>query len=231
MSKIDQLIELCTKYNECNLCTCNETATQKVFGYGNPDSRILFLGMAPGEEEDKEGIPFIGNAGQLLDEYFLQVGLATLRDGVIERNSDVYLTNLVLCRSASPSGKKRLINRDPTTDEIVQCSTRLFNEIAIVDPLIIVAFGDLVFRAITKKPKIKEFRGSVYIAKIPINGKIVEYPVIPTWHPARLLRQTSLKEGDPRHNVLTDLTKVVKLLDRYSNKIDLLNITERDNGL
>jgi uracil-DNA glycosylase family 4 len=135
-----------------------------VFGVGDPDADLMFIGEGPGYHEDRQGIPFVGAAGQLLNTLLGQVGIP--RD-------DVYITNVVLCR---PPG-----NRDPQPDEIDACRPRLLRHVALVDPRVIVTLGNFATRVILNRQiGITRVRGQ----RFTWEGRMV----IPTYHPAAVLR-------------------------------------------
>jgi uracil-DNA glycosylase len=147
----------------CTRCRLSQGRTQVVFGTGDPDADLMFIGEAPGFHEDKQGIPFVGAAGQLLNRL--------LADSGIERD-DVYINNVILCR---PPG-----NRDPLPDELEACKPWLDERIAIIDPAVIVTLGNWATRYILgTNVSISRVRGQ----RFPWNGRTV----IPTFHPAAVL--------------------------------------------
>src|SRR4051794_26747741 len=109
---------------ECHDCPLKESRTNLVFGAGNADADLMFVGEAPGAREDEQGLPFVGRAGQLLDELLADVGL---------KRSDTFVTNVLKCR---PPG-----NRDPLPDEIELCKPHLYRQIEPIDPKVICALG------------------------------------------------------------------------------------------
>jgi DNA polymerase len=134
-----------------------------VFGVGDPDADVLFIGEGPGYHEDKQGEPFVGAAGQLLTKMLGEIGLA---------RSDVYIANVVKCR---PPG-----NRDPLPDEIDACKPYLEGQIRTIDPRVIVTLGNFATRFILDRPvSISRVRGQ----RFEIGGRIV----MPTFHPAAIL--------------------------------------------
>ncbi len=156
---LQQAVAACEK---CGLC---KTRTQTVFGRGNPKARWLLIGEAPGEHEDRQGQPFVGKAGQLLDNLLAATGL--------DRDTDVYIANVLKCR---PPG-----NRNPTPDEILACEGYLHQQIAHIQPTLILALGRFAVQTLlqTDRP-IGQLR-----------GKLHDYrgtPLIATYHPAYLLR-------------------------------------------
>jgi DNA polymerase len=147
----------------CTRCRLSQGRTQVVYGVGDQDADLMFIGEGPGYHEDKQGEPFVGAAGQLLNQMLAEIGL---------RREDVRITNVVLCR---PPG-----NRDPYPDEIESCSGWLDEQIGLVDPAVIVTLGNFATRTILRKQvSISRVRGQ----RFPWNGRTV----IPTFHPAAIL--------------------------------------------
>lgn len=148
----------------CTRCRLSEGRTQVVFGAGRPDADLLFIGEGPGFHEDRQGVPFVGAAGQLLDRMLAGIG--------IDRR-DVYIANVVKCR---PPG-----NRDPQPDEIAACAPWLAEQVALIDPRVVVTLGNFATRFILdRQVAITRVRGQ----RFEIGGRIV----IPTFHPAAILR-------------------------------------------
>lgn len=165
-----------------------------VFSDGNPDTAKIFLiGEAPGETEDLSGIPFVGRAGKLLNEFLQKAGLS--------RECDIYITNTVKCRPPK--------NRVPTNAEKAECWDTLLEQIEIVDPEIILFCGATALKSfLTSKEPISKLRGEIFEVKI---GK-KSYQGMPIFHPSYLLRNHSLEENSPRTLMLNDLKKVKKLI-------------------
>jgi uracil-DNA glycosylase family 4 len=163
LTKLAGLVSGCRK---CPLC---ETRTQTVFSDGPPDARLLFVGEAPGADEDAQGVPFVGRAGQLLNKMIAAIDL---------KREEVYICNVLKCR---PPG-----NRTPQPAETAQCLPYLEQQIALVRPALICAMG---LPAVGALLKLKGPMGAIH-------GKTFQYrgvPVIPTYHPAALLRTPSFK--------------------------------------
>jgi uracil-DNA glycosylase family 4 len=147
----------------CTRCRLAQGRTQVVYGTGNPNADLMFIGEAPGYHEDKQGEPFVGPAGQLLNRMLAEIGIA---------REDVYISNTVLCR---PPG-----NRDPYPDELEACRPWLDERIALIDPRVIVTLGNWATRYILgRQVSISRVRGQRFIW----NGRTV----IPTFHPAAVL--------------------------------------------
>jgi len=169
---------------DCTRCKLHALGrTQIVFGVGNPDADLMFVGEAPGGDEDVQGIPFVGRAGQLLTKIIEAIDLA--RD-------DVYIANVIKCR---PPG-----NRNPEPDEIAQCEPFLFRQIEIIKPKVIVTLGKFAAQTLlgTDAP-ISRIRGRVFDYR---GAKLV-----PTFHPAFLLRNPAAKR-----EVWEDMKLVRRLL-------------------
>jgi DNA polymerase len=154
---------------ECTACPLGQTRQRFVFGEGNPEADILFVGEAPGAEEDRQGRPFVGAAGQLLTRIIEAIQL---------RREDVYICNVLKCRPPS--------NRDPQGDEVASCEPHLQRQIDIVQPRIICALGRHAAHCLLKtSAPMRELRGRLH-----------EYrgiPVLVTYHPAALLRDRRYK--------------------------------------
>ena len=155
---------------DCRQCTLCKTRTQTVFADGTPKARLLLVGEAPGRDEDLQGLPFVGRAGQLLNKMLAAIQLD---------RQDVYICNVLKCRPPD--------NRTPMPDEVEKCSPYLEQQIALVKPVLIGALGLSAAQALLKT---KASMGSM-------RGKRFEYrgiPLIATYHPAALLRNPGLKK-------------------------------------
>jgi DNA polymerase len=173
----------------CAKCRLHETRTNTVFSRGNPQSKLCFVGEGPGADEDAQGVPFVGRAGQLLDRMIQAMGLDPAKD--------VYVCNIVKCR---PPG-----NRRPEPDEVTACIPYLHEQIALVDPKVIVALGNTSVAALLgTKLGITKVRGAWKLYR----GKI---PVMPTYHPSYLLRP-SAQQAEAKRQAWEDLQAVMKEL-------------------
>ncbi|HEX9207485.1 MAG TPA: uracil-DNA glycosylase [Steroidobacteraceae bacterium] len=155
----------------CQRCELHATRTQTVFGVGNPQARWMFIGEAPGAEEDRQGEPFVGRAGQLLTAMIRALGM---------KREDVYIANVLKCR---PPG-----NRDPRPAEAASCRAYLERQVALVDPTLVIAVGRIAAQDLlaTETP-IAKLRGKVHA--FGARG----WPLIVTYHPAYLLRSPGEK--------------------------------------
>jgi len=172
-----------TELGECTRCKLHKTRTNIVFGVGSPEARLMFVGEAPGEDEDLQGYPFVGKAGQLLTKMIEAMGL---------RREDVYICNTVKCRPPN--------NRNPEPDELLACEPFLKGQLVAVKPEAIVTLGKFAAQAL--------LREQTPITRL--RGQWREYegiPVMPTFHPAYLLRSPAEKG-----KVWEDLKQVMKRL-------------------
>ena len=164
------LDEIKEELGNCTRCKLHETRRNIVFGEGNPKARLIFIGEGPGEEEDKQGRPFVGRAGQLLDKIINAMGL---------KRSEVYIANAVKSR---PPG-----NRTPEPDEVAACVPFLFKQIRAIDPEIIVCLGNTAAQSVLRtKAKLGDLRG-----KFHSYGRA---KLLVTYHPAALLRNPAFKK-------------------------------------
>jgi uracil-DNA glycosylase len=169
---------------DCSRCKLHTLGrTQVVFGVGNPDADLMFVGEAPGADEDIQGEPFVGRAGQLLTKIIEAIGL---------RREDVYIANVIKCR---PPG-----NRNPEPDEVEQCEPFLFRQVDTIKPKVIVALGKFAAQCLLRTTDpITRIRGKEFRYRDAI--------LIPTYHPAYLLRNPSAKR-----EVWDDMRRVRALL-------------------
>ncbi|MGQ9610789.1 MAG: uracil-DNA glycosylase [bacterium] len=174
-SIIEKMSSLRNNAITCKICEeLVKTRTQVVFGTGNPESKLVFVGEAPGEEEDKNGEPFVGRAGKLLDKI--------LYENSMSRN-DIWITNIVKCRPTLLSKDGSLDNRPPNVKEINACKKWLDEELSIIDPKVIVCIGGPSASVIIHKGfKITEERGKWF------TDSLYAPYVIAVYHPAYVLR-------------------------------------------
>ena len=173
----------------CKACPLAATRTNVVFGEGNERSRLMFIGEGPGADEDAQGLPFVGRAGQLLTQI--------LTAGGIDRK-DVYITNIVKCRPPE--------NRVPTPEETIACDHHLQTQIMLIDPALIILLGNTPTRWILKTNEgITKIRGMWF------NWRGIA--VMPMFHPRYLLRNASTKEGSPKHLTWIDIREVKRAWD------------------
>jgi uracil-DNA glycosylase family 4 len=171
VSQADALSSLRTEIGpDCSRCKLHTLGRrQVVFGVGNPNADLMFVGEAPGADEDIQGEPFVGRAGQLLTKIIEAMGM---------RREDVYIANVIKCRPPQ--------NRNPEPDEVEQCEPFLFRQISTIKPKVIVALGKFAAQSLLKTTEpITRLRGREYRYRNAI--------LMPTFHPAFLLRNPSSK--------------------------------------
>ncbi len=181
---LDSLYEM---IHECQKCALGATRTKFVFGVGNPDADLMLIGEAPGAEEDKQGIPFVGRAGKLLTDILKAIDF---------EREDVYIANILKCRPPQ--------NRDPLPSEREQCFPYLTKQIELIKPKVIVCLGRIAANALLKKNEsLTRLREDEY----SLNG----IKVFITYHPAALLRNPNWKRG-----CWEDVKKVKKYYDEVT---------------
>jgi uracil-DNA glycosylase family 4 len=182
--KVSALKSLREEIGDCKKCRLSNKRTNIVFGEGNPDARLMFIGEAPGREEDIQARPFVGDAGMLLTRLIEKMGF---------RREDVYIANIVKCRPP--------MNRDPEIDEIEKCRGFVERQIEIINPDVIISLGRISAKTLigNAKLKITAIRGNFFYYK--------GIPLMPTFHPAYLIR-------NPKDKWLTwsDAQKVIEKL-------------------
>jgi len=177
------LDEIAAQVRDCTRCELYRSRTNGVPGNGNPQAEIMFIGEAPGWHEDKQGLPFVGAAGQFLNEMLASIGLT--RD-------EVFVTNIVKSR---PPG-----NRDPLPDEIAACSHYLDAQIAAIQPKVIVTLGRFSMSRWFPGERISRIHGQA--------RRFGSFVVVPMYHPAAALHQASLRE-----TVEADMAKLPRIID------------------
>ena len=183
----ETLEEIRAELGDCCRCELGGSRNNLVFGVGNPHARVVFVGEAPGRDEDLKGEPFVGEAGQILTRLITRMGFT---------REDVYICNVLKCRPPS--------NRDPHTDEIEKCGPFMLRQVKAIGPEVIVALG--AFAAHTL------LQSTVPISKL--RGKFHDYhgiPLMPTYHPSFLLRNRG--NNEVYWTVWEDMTQVLKKLD------------------
>jgi DNA polymerase len=163
LSALQAMVAVCEK---CGLC---KTRTQTVFSDGTPLAKLMFVGEAPGRDEDLKGVPFVGRAGQLLDKMIAAIDM---------KRDEIYICNVLKCRPPE--------NRTPLPEEVAQCRPYLEQQVALVRPVVICALGLSAMQALLET---KATMGSMRGKTFSFRG----IPLIPTYHPAALLRNPGLK--------------------------------------
>ncbi|MCM3880603.1 MAG: uracil-DNA glycosylase [Vicinamibacterales bacterium] len=185
MDPVTELAAIRDDIGDCTRCKlCSLGRKQIVYGVGSPTAGLMFVGEAPGRDEDIQGIPFVGRAGQKLTQIIEAIGL---------KRDEVYIANVIKCRPPE--------NRNPEPDEVDTCEPFLFRQIDTIKPRVIVALGTFAARSLLKTDApISRLRGRVY----DYRGA----QLVPTFHPAYLLRNPSC-----RRDVWDDMKKVRSLLN------------------
>jgi DNA polymerase len=166
----EELVALYREASGCLRCPLHESRTNVVFGAGNADADLMFVGEAPGQQEDLQGLPFVGRAGKLLDELIGEVGLT---------RSDVFVANVLKCR---PPG-----NRDPQPEEIESCRPYLHRQVELIEPRLICTLGNFATKLITRSNRgITSVHGRPQVHEL--GARTVR--VLPLFHPAAALRST-----------------------------------------
>jgi DNA polymerase len=186
--KARELEKIAEEVSRCCCCELGSSRTNAVPGEGNPNARIMFVGEAPGADEDAQGRPFVGRAGQLLDKVIAACGL---------KRSEVFIGNILKCRPPD--------NRDPRPEEIISCLPYLQRQIEIIDPEVIVALGAHAARTLLNTNKaIGELRGQFHEYYAGLGRPPIK--VMVTYHTAYLLRNYS---PENRRRVWEDMKKVL----------------------
>ena len=170
----EELVSVYREMCDSHACPLRDVRTKLVFGAGNANADLMFVGEAPGATEDQTGLPFVGRAGKLLDELLLEIG--------IER-ADVFVTNVICCR---PPG-----NRDPLPEEIDACKPYLFRKIELIEPKVICTLGNFATKLLTGSPAgITRVHGQPQQREVA--GRALS--LFPLFHPAAALRTDSVKQ-------------------------------------
>ncbi len=184
----ETLDEIRGDLGDCTRCKLHAGRTNLVFGVGSPAADLVFVGEAPGRDEDRQGIPFVGRAGQLLTRIIASIGLS--RD-------EVYIANVIKCRPPN--------NRNPEPDEVATCEPFLFRQLDVIRPRVVVALGGFAIRTLLQTDQaISRLRGRVFDYR---GAKLV-----PTFHPAFLLRSPERKR-----DVWEDMKRVRALLSEQES--------------
>jgi uracil-DNA glycosylase len=171
----EELVSLYKEVQACTKCPLHATRTKAVFGAGDADADLMFVGEAPGAEEDRQGLPFVGRAGQLLNQMLEEIGLS---------REDVFIANVLKSR---PPG-----NRDPQPLEIEACRPYLFEQIRLIEPTVICTLGNFATKLLSGNPAgITRVHGAPQVHEL--GGRTVF--LLPLFHPAAALRTPAVKES------------------------------------
>jgi uracil-DNA glycosylase len=185
----ERLVEVFNEASVCEKCPLSATRTRVVFGSGNADADLMFIGEAPGAEEDRQGLPFVGRAGALLTELIEGIGL---------RREDAFVANVLKCR---PPG-----NRDPQPIEIESCQPYLFEQVRLIEPRVVCTLGNFATKLLTgSRTGISKVRGAPQVHDL--GGRTVF--VMPLFHPAAALRTPSVED-----TLRSDFARLPELLEQ-----------------
>ena len=189
----EELVALYQRLRDCHDCPLKETRTRLVFGAGNADAEVMFVGEAPGAEEDRTGLPFVGRAGQLLNQLLEEVGLS---------REQVFIANTLKCR---PPG-----NRDPLPHEIEECTPHLMGQIRLIQPKVICTLGNFATKLLSGQPT-----GITRCCGRPQYREIAGLEVVlyPLFHPAAALRTPATKE-----KLRADIARLPQLIEEQRPK-------------
>ena len=175
------------KCSTCVKCSLSSTRNNVVFGRGNPRSKLFVIGEGPGQQEDEQGLAFVGRAGKMLDSAFQSVGIDT--------NKDCYISNIVKCRPPN--------NRKPLANEVKECMPWLNEQIVLIKPKVIVLAGSTAVQSyLNIDEPISKLRGEWVVRN--------DIKYMPIFHPSYLLRNPSKEKGKPKWLTWQDLKKVKK---------------------
>jgi uracil-DNA glycosylase family 4 len=187
----DTLEKILADIGECTRCRLHEGRNKLVFGTGSPQAKLVFVGEGPGADEDAQGIPFVGRAGQLLTQ---MIEATAAKEGIPLKRPDVYICNVVKCRPPE--------NRTPLPDEMEICGQFLFRQLSVIQPKAICALGSTAAKALLgTKDGVMKLRGKWH--------KWRDVPVIVTYHPSYLLRPYN---QNAKREAWEDLKKVLHLV-------------------
>lgn len=189
MNKKEQLEKLNNYWNENCKCKLKKISSSAVFGNGNAETKIIFVGEAPGKKEDKIGIPFVGAAGKFLDEMLSNIGM---------KRENIYITNIIKYRPPN--------NRDPLPKEKEDCNEWLINELKIISPKLIILLGRHSMNKFFPNEKIGDIHGKLLIKN---TAELKNQAFIPLYHPA-----ATLYNGNMRKILIKDFNKIPKILQK-----------------
>ncbi len=190
----DTLAKVAAEISECTRCDLCKTRNKTVPGVGNPKARLVFIGEAPGADEDASGIPFVGRAGQHLDKILAAAGF---------KREDIYICNILKCR---PPG-----NRNPTLSEMLVCTPFLQRQLRLIEPKLIGCLGNVAIKFVIgpDSPGITRIHGQWFTS-------IFGVPAMAMYHPSYLIRDTSREKGSPNWQMWQDIQALKKRYDEFS---------------
>jgi uracil-DNA glycosylase len=232
MEKLPYLRAMWEGWKDCHACGLCQDRTQIVFGQGNLDAQVMIIGEAPGENEDRQGVPFIGQAGQILHQFlgdvsarrevidaYLAVSAKNSSPGDIKKAradlhglllEEFYFTNIVMCRPPD--------NRDPIPKEMEACRSRLLEQIYTVDPVVIVAAGRIAAQALlSKNASITAIHGQIFDVEFKGRAVTYRYPMMAILHPSYIMRRNDFRQkGGEAAQTRDNLLRVMQIVDEYN---------------
>lgn len=205
----------------CTRCGLAATRNRVVIGYGNTKAHLYFVGKAPSDIEDRRGEPFCDPAGELFNDFLNDIGL---------NRTEVFTNNIIGCRAFTEDGEGIRKDREPIKEEVTACIDRLYESIYKIDPILIVAMGNAALHALTgESTKITKARGGLYEARIPGEETDVIYPVLATFHPNYLRKNTKDKKkpGSIWYRMYEDLLEATRMCDIAKHKYYSTEIPSR----
>ena len=188
LDKSEALAELEDYWRNCNRCPLSKTRMNNpILGMGPNNADIFLVGSSPGVDEERQGLSFVGEAGDLIDRACFILGM--------ERDM-LWVTNTVACRPPDFSKPER--TRDPGSEEIGACRPRLWDEIYAIDPILIVTLGSVATKNLCgPQIQVSKHRGHIYDVKIPSRYRnTITYPAMTTWHPSSVMKKLDIRQGE-----------------------------------
>lgn len=177
MTKVHPMVRIKQAWSDCTDCNLHRTRKQVVFYRGSLDSPMGIVGEAPGADEDRDGDPFVGRSGKLLDDVLFEVDV---------NPKDVLVMNVIGCRPPR--------NRNPTAPEIAACSDRLASMLIATKPKVLLVLGGVASRRLVSSGKVGKVRGKVREAQLIFERRLLRFPALVTYHPSYVLRDPNVRD-------------------------------------
>lgn len=177
MIKVHPMVQIKQAWSDCTDCDLHRTRNKVVFHRGSLESPLVAIGEAPGADEDRDGKPFVGRSGKLLDEVLLELGIDP---------KDVLVMNVIGCRPPN--------NRNPTAPEIAACSDRLASMLIATRPKVLLVLGGVASRRLVSRGKVSKVRGEIREAQLIFERRLLLFPALVTYHPSYVLRDHNARD-------------------------------------